>query len=599
MDKQKALAKLIWDLRSFLLVLDSENLSYIAQAQKKSISDLLSKLQSNETPVEDAEYMVMSCPSSSPSNELPDTPATDASQSSKLDSKARDWIDSPSVPPHPPGGLGNDDDEDTYEEAEPYVAAGTGAGTGAGADRDSDSSHYESYGEDEEPLQDRAHYVRWSASQPCLRPVPEARLCGYLWRRRWLGQWTKQLFIVRQDALLCYKCAQDLLPQLELSLRGCRLSYKSKSNRRIQHQLKLVPLGSETLVLGYNSFQQAEEWRKVMEEAAAEGEPAVPPSCRSRAVQTEEEKALFDCSLHQDKAGLLNVLMNCQWQSLACRVEAGVLNMFAEGEEEEEEQRQQSPQYTVQLRGCEVRAGPDTERSHRITLSMLGDQVAVLEVRPATAPSTARVPASGVTRALVLQVGSSEEKERWVKLLHEGAAHHRHHDNRPQEDAGAGVLSGLQTWRFPTDDAFRGGGAIYSNTAALQHALHSSEDTARYSVSSREFVTYSNSVFTSYNKRPVEVERAVQKLELTRKEPVPRRAGSEINLASAGKQNKRTLFRQSLAVCTERAQTGFLNPLLRRTASAKTSLGRAPSAPFIQHGKVFQRRKEWETKAAA
>lgn len=51
-----------------------------------------------------------------------------------------------------------------------------------------------------------------------------------------------------------------------------------------------------------------------------------------------------------------------------------------------------------------------------------------------------------------------------------------------------------------------------------------------------------------------EVERGVQKLELTGKRTVQLRAGSEINLASAGKQNKRTSFRQSLAVCTERAQ---------------------------------------------
>ena len=61
----------------------------------------------------------------------------------------------------------------------------------------------------------------------------------------------------------CYKCAQDLLPQLELSLRGCQLVYKSKCNRKIQHQLKLVPLGSETLVLGYSTYQQADEWKKV------------------------------------------------------------------------------------------------------------------------------------------------------------------------------------------------------------------------------------------------------------------------------------------------------------------------------------------------
>lgn len=114
------------------------------------------------------------------------------------------------------------------------------------------------------------------------------------------------------------------------------------------------------------------------------------------------------------------------------------------------------------------------------------------------------------------------------------------------------------------------------------------------------------------------MERGVQKLELTGKKTVQLRAGSEANLASAGKHNKRTSFRQSLAVCTERAQVGgtpsmasprrcpllpglsgtclllqagFLNPLLRRTASAKTSLRRAPSALFIEHGRVFQRRK--------
>lgn len=69
---------------------------------------------------------------------------------------------------------------------------------------DSDSSHYESYGEedDEEFVKDRAHYIHWSTSQPCLRPVPESRICGYLWRKKWLGQWTRQLFIIKHNSLL-------------------------------------------------------------------------------------------------------------------------------------------------------------------------------------------------------------------------------------------------------------------------------------------------------------------------------------------------------------------------------------------------------------
>ncbi|XP_054467454.1 uncharacterized protein LOC129101601 [Anoplopoma fimbria] len=207
---------------------------------------------------------------------------------------------------------------------------------------------------------------------------------------------------------------------------------------------------------------------------------------------------------------------------------------------------------------------------------MLGDQVAVLEV------------------------SSSGEKDRWLKLLKDGAA-------VTQEHTG-GALSGLQTRRFPTsntymDDPFHlsGDQPIYSNTSILEHMLHSSQDSVGcVSLSSRDLKTNNNNnsdVFSVHNRKSVNMERGVQKLELTGKSTVQLRAGSELNLASAGKQNKRT-FRQSLAICSERAQAGFLNPLLRRTASAKNSLRRAPSALFIEHGKVFQRRKEWENKAA-
>ncbi|XP_028270458.1 actin filament-associated protein 1-like 2 [Parambassis ranga] len=616
MDKQKVLTKLIWDLQSFLSVLDSENLSYIAQAQKKSISELLFKLQTRDSPVEDAEYMIMTCPSSSPVTDLTDAPGTDGVCLPELVSEqdSSDWTKSqtrhPSGPPHPAGGLGGDDDDDddeeddTYEEAEPYRAADTMSNTERA---ESGSSHYESYGEEEEDegaglVKDKAHYIQWSSSQPCLRPAPESRLCGYLWRRKWLGQWSKQLFAIRNDTLLCYKCARDLLPQLEVNLRGCQLVYKSKSGGKIQHQLKLVPLGADTLVLGYSSFHQADEWRRVMEEASVGGEADSQSvlslfksdrllSSRSSTVlsESDEEKpsAVGSWSRHSNtpslqlkgqlsSSGFLNVLMNCQWQNLRCQVEAGLLNMFGE-EEEEEGTKERSPQYTIQLRGCEVRAGPDTDRSYRITLNMCDDQVAMLEVR------------------------RPEEKERWLQLLRDGAA------DSTREPTGAG-LSGLQTRMFPTsntymDDPFRLDGSgrdqpIYSNSAMLDHMLQSSQDPVHCSsVSSKESVTYSNTGFSS--RKVAEVPRGVQKLDLTGRRTVQLRAGSEVNLASTSKQSKRNSFRQSLAVCTERAQAGFLNPLLRRTASAKNSLRRAPSALFIEHGKVFQRRKEWETKAAA
>ncbi|XP_077942558.1 actin filament-associated protein 1-like 2 isoform X2 [Gasterosteus aculeatus] len=611
MDKQKVLAKLIWDLSSFLSALDAESLSEAARTHKEDISGLLSSLQMDRTAgdstttMEDAEYMIMSCPLSSPSNQPAGTPGTGVSSPELLpDQISPAWPRDADivVPPLPPGGPGaddddddeddDDDDEDAYEEAAPYRPDNSTCNT---EKAESESSHYESYGEEDEPVKDRAHYVQWSASQPCLRPAPESRLCGYLWKRKWFGQWSKQLFIIRREELLGYTCAQDLLPQLELNLRGCRLVSKSRSSRRIQHQIKLVPLGSERLVLGYSSFQQAEEWRKVIEEVSVGGEletsltPSdLPSSCRSSLVHMDSEEEKPFCRINKHK-GVLSVLMNCQWQSLLCRVEAGLLNMFGEEEEEEEveEVEERAPQYTVRLRGCDVTDGPDTARSHRITLSMLGDQLAVLEV------------------------SSSGEKQRWLKLLRDGAS------VTPETTGGA--LSGLQTRRFPTCnpymvDPFSLSGnvqeqPIYCNTSVLEHMAPLGCVWSGASVSNNN---YSESQLVHKQQQqqqqpPFEVkalnasgrkERGVQKLELTGTRTVPLRAESESNLACAGLKNKRTSFRQSLAVCSERAQVGFLNPLLRRTASAKISLRRAPSSLFIEHGKVFQRRKEWETKAA-
>lgn len=62
--------------------------------------------------------------------------------------------------------------------------------------------------------------------------------------------------------LKCFKCAKDLQPLLEIKLTGCQVVYKSKHNKKMQHELKVVS-ESETLILGFQSCGQAEEWRKV------------------------------------------------------------------------------------------------------------------------------------------------------------------------------------------------------------------------------------------------------------------------------------------------------------------------------------------------
>ncbi|KTF82848.1 hypothetical protein cypCar_00014940 [Cyprinus carpio] len=428
---------------------------------------------------------------------------------------------------------------------------------------DSDSSHYESYGEEDEEefVKDRAHYIQWSSSQPCLRPVPESRICGYLWKKKWLGQWTRQLFIIKHNSLLIIE---------EVSVPSY-YEPESQSSSSILRSERLDSCRSST-VLHTDSDEE-----KI--------------SSLPSAVSSVEIK-------DKDLAGFLNVLMNCQWQSLWCRVEDGVLKMYRDEASEE------TPQYTVQLRGSEVRPGPDTAHAYRITITQHGDQMAVLEA------------------------SCADDKEQWVQLLQDGSStaagsayQHTSHES----------LSGLKSRRFPTsnmymDDPFQqlcGPSVhpqpIYSNSSILEHMFEKPYTGGNgESVSSKDSASYSNNeIFSNHSTKLFEIERGVQKLDLTGKRRVQLRAGSEINLVSVGtKPAKRNSFRRSLAFCAERAQIlgylsslvlclsvvaavgGFLTPLLRRTASAKSTLKKAPSALFMEHGRVFQRRKEWETKAS-
>ncbi|KAJ8285890.1 hypothetical protein GJAV_G00032130 [Gymnothorax javanicus] len=610
MEKQKdhlspVLNRLVSDLQSFLLVLDSENLSYIAQAQKKSISDLLNKLQ--DAPVEDAEYMIMNCPSGAANGDLREHQSSDSGGllaaadlnhvQEPSSSASAEWLLKGNQGSVVPPDLS--DDEDCYEEAEPFVPVSQPSDT-----VDSDSSHYESYGEEEDFVKDRAHYIQWTSSQPCLRPVPESRICGYLWRKKWLGQWTKQLFIIRNHLLLCYKCAKDLNPLLEVSLKGCHVVYKSKQSKKMQHELKVVAC-SDTVVMGFQSCQQADEWRKIIEEVSgtsyfekeSHSSSSLPKcdrqdSSRSSTVlhsDSDEDKlsglpsALSSVEV-KDK-GLLKVLMNCQWQSLWCEVEDGVLKMSRD------EVCEESPQYSVQLRGCEVRPSPSTAQAYRITVTQHGDQVAVLEA------------------------SCADEKEHWVQLLQDGSmsqADPLYERLDPTLDTCTeGGLSGLMALRFPTsntyiDDPFHQlcgashSQPIYSNSSIMDDMFQKSQNDSKEDSGTSKGIYSNEEVFTNHSvKMKGNAERGVAKLDLIGKRKVQLRAGSEMNLVTVGKPSKRTSFRQSLAFCSERAQGGFLTPLLRRTASAKNSLKRAPSALFIEKGKVLQKRKEWDTKASA
>ncbi|KAM8990788.1 actin filament-associated protein 1-like isoform 1-T1 [Ara ararauna] len=673
MARQRDLDKLLSDLRSFLLILDRESLSAVARDKKKSVAELLSRLQSPSSERGDAEYMIMRCLSPSPQGQpSPGARMMDAAGGRTCECRTTRTLSLhggnkvPVVSRSPPA-------DDSYEDPEPL-----GPGRCSGEHRtaspprhphaprtlvpawlsggaDTDSSHYESYEEDEEGVKDRAHYLRRPLgtgrdAEPSGRP--EAQLCGFLWRKRWLGQWAKQLFIVRGHVLLCFRYAADPQPVLELDLRGCHVSYKAKQGKKMPHTLKVTGAAGEVLVIGFQSRQQAEDWRKVIEEVSSDAPgglasisiPSPPSSRLSRAGKEEEE----DCSRQSparspragedDKGGFLSVRLRGRWQRLWCAVRQGALRMVPEPG------GAQHPVCALRLEGCEVTHGTATGSPQRLRI---------------------RIAQRGRELAL-LQTCSDEEREAWLKTLQArgGAepASNSPHNEKPRlgNASSCPAAGGLLQRRVPTpntymDDPF---GQLppaeppkhrYSNMERLQQ-LQQSLDRAvqgqrrrpvsalpmgacsstlqsapaaalRSRAGSPQWVKVSPNLWSkdlSQSQRTLtlperkgtrdgldiligkrafpKLEEKVGQLERACRMQGRLKAGSEMNLLAIGTSLKGHIAATSGSAGSE--QGSFLTPLLKRTASARSALRPSPPSPLmVEKGNVLQKRKEWEMKS--
>lgn len=63
------------------------------------------------------------------------------------------------------------------------------------------SSSYESYDEDENSKGKSAPY-QWPSPEASIELMRDARICAFLWRKKWLGQWAKQLCVIKDTRLL-------------------------------------------------------------------------------------------------------------------------------------------------------------------------------------------------------------------------------------------------------------------------------------------------------------------------------------------------------------------------------------------------------------
>lgn len=63
------------------------------------------------------------------------------------------------------------------------------------------SSSYESYDEEDGSKGKSAPY-QWPSPEAGIELMRDARICAFLWRKKWLGQWAKQLCVIKDNRLM-------------------------------------------------------------------------------------------------------------------------------------------------------------------------------------------------------------------------------------------------------------------------------------------------------------------------------------------------------------------------------------------------------------
>ncbi|XP_044521536.1 actin filament-associated protein 1-like 2 isoform X5 [Gracilinanus agilis] len=310
--------------------------------------------------------------------------------------------------------------EGYYEEAEPYD-------TSLNEDGEPVSSSYESYDE-EESSKSKSTPHQWPSPEATIELMKDARICAFLWRKKWLGQWAKQLCVIKDSRLLCYKSSKDHNPQLDVNLVGCSVVYKEKQVRKKEHNLKITPTNADVIVLGLQSKDQAEQWLRVIQEVSglpsegvSEGNQYIPdaqrlncqkpdiaekylsaPECGSNVdghpetTETKDVKkkgtaglklsnlmnlgrkksaSLENSERSLETSSYLNVLVNSQWKSRWCYVKDSHLHIY------QDRNRTKSAQQPLSLVGCEVVPNPSPDHLYSFRILNNGEEIAMLEAK--------------------------------------------------------------------------------------------------------------------------------------------------------------------------------------------------------------------------
>ncbi|XP_005387884.2 PREDICTED: actin filament-associated protein 1-like 2 [Chinchilla lanigera] len=425
-----SLDQLLTELDDFLKILDQENLSSTAVVKKSGLAELLRLYTKSSS--SDEEYIYMNkvtvnkqqnaeSQDKVPKEQGPLTNGEPGQHSSAPQKSLPDLPPPKMIPERKQLGVPKiESPEGYYEEAEPYD-------TSVNEDGEAVSSSYESYDEEENSKGKSAPY-QWPSPEASIELMRDARICAFLWRKKWLGQWAKQLCVIRDTRLLCYKSSKDHSPQLDVNLLGSSVVHKEKQVRKQEHKLKIMPMNADVIVLGLQSRDQAEQWLRVIQEvsglssegpcegnqytpeaqrlncqkpdiaekylsaseygSSVDGHPEVPETkdvkkkCSAGLklsnlmnLGRKKSTSLEPSERPLETSSYLNVLVNSQWKSRWCSVRDSHLHFY------QDRNRSKVAQQPLSLVGCEVVPDPSPDHLYSFRILHNGEELAKLEAK--------------------------------------------------------------------------------------------------------------------------------------------------------------------------------------------------------------------------
>ncbi|KAF1423417.1 Actin filament-associated protein 1-like 2, partial [Spheniscus humboldti] len=425
-----ALEQLLTELEDFLRILDKENLSSTAVVKKSFLSDLLRVYTKSSGGDEEYIYMNKVTIHKQQGDQEKQDKALDRRNSlTNGDSGLHSSPPQKSLPDLPPPKIPEtkqppvpkiESPEGYYEEAEPYDVS-------VNEDGEAVSSSYESYDE-EESSKGKSATHQWPSTEATIELMKDTRICAFLWRKKWLGQWAKQLCVIKDTRLLCYKSSKDHSPQLDVNLLGCTVIHKEKQVRKKEHKLKIIPMNADVIVLGLQSKDQAEQWLRVIQETSgllceggSEGNQYIPDSQRlsypkvevserysaasesgsstdghPETAETKDVKkkgttglklsnlmnlgrkkssSLDSPERSLETSSYLNMLVNSQWKSRWCQIKDGHLHFY------QDKNRSKLAQQPLSLAGCEIIPEPSPDHLYSFRILHNGEERVILEAK--------------------------------------------------------------------------------------------------------------------------------------------------------------------------------------------------------------------------